>query len=106
MKKLYRFSVDYGRMGDIESVFTEDDAVVSKCIGKEVYFGEILGKHSNISVELEESQFEVLSDDPIVIDIIEKYIGETGHNPIGYIDYEVYEDDGEDEDESDDEDCD
>lgn len=82
MKKLYKFYKYFGRMGSIESVFVANDADVARFIGKEVYFGEILGKHSEVYFDLEESQFEVLSEDERVICVIEEYVGSVGHNPI------------------------
>lgn len=86
MRKLYKFHWDCGRHGEVKCFFIEDDAVVKKCLGVRVYFGEILGKHSEIFGKLEEHDLEVLTDDQNVIDIIEKYIGKSfGHNPLNYL---------------------
>ncbi|ADQ53308.1 hypothetical protein 65p300 [Aeromonas phage 65] len=48
MLKLYRFYWDAGRGGSVEGLFVEDSEVVEKYIGSDVYFGEILGKHSEV----------------------------------------------------------
>lgn len=63
MKKLYRFSWDCGRAGEVEGVFIADAETVTKAIGSSVYFGEILGKHSEVYGTLEEKDLKVLSDD-------------------------------------------
>jgi hypothetical protein len=83
MLKLYRFHWDCGRMGDVTGVFVEDDATVAKAIGKEVYFGEILGKHSEIVGPLNETDLTVLTDDQEFIAKAKKYgLSGFGHNPI------------------------
>ena len=83
MKKLFRFYWDCGRMGELHGLFVEDDAVVRQYIGHDVYFGEVLGKHSEICGKLEEKDCVALTDDQ---DFIQKAIDfglvPTGFNPI------------------------
>ena len=97
MKALYRLHVDWGRAGDVEGLFIAEKKEVEDAIGKEVYFGEILGKHSEIYGELEEKDVEMLCDDQKFISQVEKYIGGgtlSGYNPLEYL----WEDeDGQDE---------
>lgn len=81
-KLLYKFYWDVGRMGEVESFFIADPNAVKKAIGRQVYFGEILGKHSEVEGELEEADFEAISDDQEFIAKFEKIIGETGYNPL------------------------
>jgi hypothetical protein len=88
MKTLYRFELDCGRMGTLEGVFVADDSIVTASLGKTVYFGEVLGKHSEVMCTLEEGHFTLLSQDSNVCDIIEEYIGSTGYNPLSYLDEE------------------
>ena len=57
MKKLYKFYWDCGRQGDIESIFIATEKDIKANIGEEVYFGEILGKHSEIYGILEEGSY-------------------------------------------------
>ena len=86
MQKLYRFYDDYGRMGTLEGIFVEEDWRVEKAYGKTVYFGEVLGKHSDVWTDLEKSNMGVLTDDQ---DFIKKYleiVGESGYNPLVYLD--------------------
>ena len=83
MRKLYKFSADCGRMGYIEGTLIEDDDLVAKCIGQKVYFGEILGKHSDIRWDLKESDLVVLTDDQQFIEKAIKFgLAPMGHSPI------------------------
>ena len=68
MKAVYRLNVDYGRMGNITGVFVEKKSLVDMLInyGVGVYFGEILGKHSEVIVMIEENMIEIIT---IVVNI-------------------------------------
>lgn len=85
---LWKFFWDCGRRGEVEGIFKATREDVENAIGKEVYFGEILGKHSEVCGTLEDGECELISDDPIyVINAVE-----IGYNPLDYI-----EDEEEDE---------
>lgn len=73
------------RGGSVESIFVATQEQIDSIIGKRVYFGEILGKHSEVIGDLESCEFEVLSEDQDFIEKFEKIIGDTGHNPISYL---------------------
>ena len=86
MKKLYRYSRDCGRMGDLEGLFVADDKRdIGPAIGRRIYFGEILGKHSEVIVDLRVEDLTVLSDDQIFIEQFERCRCWSGHNPLRYI---------------------
>lgn len=86
MKTLYKFNQNYGRMGDLEGIFIAEDSEVAKAIGRRVYFGEVLGKHSEIYSELQEDDIKALTTDAAAIEVIEKYLnGGTGWNPMDYV---------------------
>jgi len=88
MRKLYRFFWDCGRMGEIEGLFIAEESQVNKTIGKELYFGEILGKHSEIQGKLEMNELTVISEDQEFIDKIAGVFGTTdlcGYNPLDHI---------------------
>lgn len=88
MLKLYKFYWDCGRMGDVEGLFIADDEYVKAQIGKTVYFGEILGKHSEVYGTLDEDDLQVLSDDKEFIEKIISIFGDNlpiGYNPLSYI---------------------
>ena len=97
MKKIYKFHADCGRMGHLESIFVAEEEEVKDVIGRDVYFGEVLGKHSEVGGVIEENEITVLSDDQ---DFVKKFIeimGDgtiSGHNPLDY-----YEGDDEKEEE-------
>lgn len=50
-------------------------------VGKDVYFGEILGKHSEVYGTIEEGEITLESDDPLVV----KNAVESGYNPLDYL---------------------
>ncbi len=85
MKKIYRMYVEIYRMGEIESVFIADEKELKALIGKELDFGEILGKHSDIHFKLKEEYIEIITDDQDKIKIVEELdILPTGYPPFDY----------------------
>ena len=99
MKKLYSFYWDCGRMGDLQGLFIAEESEVQKILGKEVYFGEVLGKHSEVSGTVDDEDIEVKSEDQEKVEWLENLLGSTvsGYNPLDY--YEPSEDEEESEDE-------
>jgi hypothetical protein len=87
MKTLYKFNFSCGRKGDLYGLFIEDSDEVQKLIesGKEICFGEVLGKHSNICGPVEVSDVTKITDDPVVIKIVEDYKLCVGYNPFNYL---------------------
>lgn len=103
-KKLYKFYGNCGRMGDLSGLFVAEEAEIKSSIGKTVYFGEVLGKHSDISLCLSEDDYTELTDDLDFITKFEAFGCQSGHNPLDYLDEEDEYDDEDDEDEEEDED--
>lgn len=86
MKKLYRLHIDCGRMGDVTGVFVADATKMAAAIGKQVYFGEILGKHSEICGTLGADEVVELTDDQAFIAQFEVYLPRgSGYNPLHYL---------------------
>lgn len=81
---IWEFYWDCGRSGDVEGFFRATKAEIEDTIGKEVYFGEILGKHSEVYGVLEEGDLKLISDDPVVVNTYNT----SGYNPLEYIRYE------------------
>ena len=81
MKTVYKFQWDCGRQGEVEGLFISNPETVERAIGETVYFGEILGKHSEIYGDLEAKDLKVVSVDEAVIAFIEEH-GPFGHNPL------------------------
>jgi hypothetical protein len=102
MKTLYKFSYDCGRMGSLDGLFVAESDDLVAAYGHQVHFGEVLGKHSDVSVRLDESQFTAISIDPEKITWLLDIIGTdtiSGFNPLSYMD-----EDEDDEDEHEDDD--
>lgn len=90
MKLLYKFSWDCGRMGDVEGLFVSTNEEVAGLIGKEVYFGEILGKHSEVYGVIEEGEITEVDIDSEAVAQVAEVLGDTwaGYNPFHYIEEE------------------
>lgn len=108
MKNLYSFYWDCGRMGDLSGLFVATQEEVDNLIGKEVYFGEVLGKHSEIYGTINEDHVVLVSDEQDKVEWLVRVSGGnesiTGFNPLDYVE-ESYDDVDEDwlpEDEDDD----
>ena len=88
MKVIAKFFWECGRSGDVEGIFTCEKETLHNAYGREVYFGEILGKHSDVSGTLEEDAITILSDDQDFIQKFEDILGAgtvSGYNPLDYI---------------------
>lgn len=81
---LYKFYWDCGRQGDVEGIFKAKKSFIESVIGNEIYFGEILGKHSEVYGTLDEEDLEIISEDPIVV----MNTPESGYNPLEYMQFE------------------
>lgn len=55
--KLWKFSEYYGRMGNVEGLFIASEEEVDKFLDKRnICFGEVLGKHSEVDVYFEKGK--------------------------------------------------
>jgi len=90
MENLYRFTRDFGRMGDLEGLFISTEQEVKSAIGKKVYFGEVLGKHSEVYCVLEDKDIAEVPVLKSTVEDMEKHIGVSisGYNPLDYISHE------------------
>lgn len=82
MRKVYRWAWHTSRCGSLMGIFTADEAEVEAAIGKDVYFGEVLGKHSDVHGTIERSEFEVVAEDASFVEAFDKFGCATGYNPI------------------------
>jgi hypothetical protein len=96
MKLLVQFCWNCGRQGDVKGLFVVDRDELEKGYGREVYFGEILGKHSEIYGTLDREDIAVKSDDQEFIGKVEELLGSTlsGYNPFDYMREEEEESEG------------
>jgi hypothetical protein len=90
---LVSFFKDCGRSGDIQGLFITTKEKLMSSIGKTAYFGEILGKHSDVTVKLTEEDFEIKSEDWDFIDKLMDLLDAdiSGYNPLNYIDHDTEE---------------
>lgn len=79
---VYHFSHYQPRGYDVEGTFVATDEEVAAVIGKTVHFGEICGKHSDVSVVPTEQSMTLLTDNPDVVDAFVKFGFASGHNPV------------------------
>jgi exosome complex RNA-binding protein Rrp4 len=83
---IYKLIVDCGRMGDLNGVFEATPNQIQELMGKKVNFGEVLGKHSDVSVVIDENCVVHLTDDEEFIKKAKTYgLIPTGHNPFDYL---------------------
>ncbi len=95
MLKLYSFHWDCGRSGDLDGLFVAEEDQVESAIGKRLYFGEVLGKHSDVEGILEASDLEEVSSEQDKITWLVDLLGTSisGFNPLEALVEEDEEDD-------------
>lgn len=81
-KAIYNFHFDCGRMGDLTGSFVAEKKEIEWLInsGLEVYFGEVLGKHSEIHGPIDSTDITMISDDFKLT----KNHTNSGYNPLHY----------------------
>ena len=83
---LYKFRWLCHSGGSVQGMFVSTENEIYKHLGCDVQFGEILGKHSEVSGTLDLEDLTVISEDQ---DFIEKFVevvgSSTGYNPLDYI---------------------
>lgn len=86
MEGIYKMHIDCGRMGSLESVFIADEAATNWLIssGIQVYFGEVLGKHSEVYTAITERDLKLVTTEENVVKLFEKHGLESGFNPFNY----------------------
>jgi hypothetical protein len=82
--RLYRWTADFGRSGILDGLFFDDCRLIETLKGNDVYFGEVLGKHSEITYELRTEDFECIELDFDTLKMLYETLGQTasGFNPI------------------------
>jgi hypothetical protein len=87
-------------MGELEGIFVAEPQEVKRLIdsGKELYFGEVLGKHSEISGVVSVENFIFVTDEEEIVNFFEIHEMATGINPLSYFEEEGAEDDINEED--------
>jgi hypothetical protein len=60
---LYRWSASFGRMGHLNGISLCTASKLRRAAGHVVFFGEVLGKHSEVFYEVDEADFYALTSD-------------------------------------------
>lgn len=91
--RLWKFCWDCGRSGFIDGLFLASSKDVEELLGKQIYFGEVLGKHSEIYGTIDEGDIKQIEVDAATID------GLTPHGPTlsGYNPFDYYEEEEEED---------
>jgi hypothetical protein len=97
--------LDYGRSGSIDGLFvvSREDFDLAVKHNPNVYFGEVLGKHSEVCPDFNEIDFEVLSEEQDKIEWFEQAIGCSGYNPFDKLEENDWKDNLEELDEDEEE---
>jgi len=77
--KLYRFHWDCGRQGWLEGIIAADPVEVQAAMNKEIYFGEVLGKHSEIYGPLGEEDIHAVEASEDQIDWLVRVFASNRH---------------------------
>lgn len=88
-KYLWSFYWDCGRSGDLDGLFVATEEEINNAIGNRVWFGEALGKHSEVYGDLEEGDIKKINISPEAVEEVSKHLGTTwsGWNPLNYVEY-------------------
>ena len=92
--RLWKYDVDCGRMGDVHGLFVATQDELDDIIGRECHFGEILGKHSEVSVDVCNDDFKMLDVDTETIKKLIKAVGNdtiSGYNPLDYMENDDFD---------------
>jgi hypothetical protein len=82
---VYRYSEHFGRGGTLSGVFTATAAEVAAAMGRKVYFGEVLGKHSDVRTTLAPADITLMSDAPEAVAVVDSLGLATGMNPLAVL---------------------
>jgi hypothetical protein len=100
--KIYNFYMNFGRMGHLSGMFVVNDSgekqlkdlIESKT---KVYFGEVLGKHSEVYTSIPEDSITPVEATENEVEVVCRVLGVstkynystiTGFNPLDYLDRE------------------
>ncbi len=84
MKTIYKFEVDYGRHGSLSGIFSCEKEEIESLIGKEIHFGDVLGKHSEVILILQKEHLTEVTNDEKFVELFDEYNLQKGFNPLDY----------------------
>ena len=85
-RAIFKMNFDCGRSGSLAGVFVQEKEMVKVLVesGMDIYFGEVLGKHSEVYGPLKESEITMLTDSPEVVDMFVQHGLSSGFDPFEY----------------------
>lgn len=88
MKSLYKYYYECGRQGELVGVFVATEEEIERLKGVTVDFGEVLGKHSDVSDEDVLSHISIVTSDQDFLNHAEELqiSLDSGINPLDYLD--------------------
>lgn len=97
-KILCRYEQDFGRSGDLDGLFITTKETLDfffTALNGYVYFGEALGKHSEVYGELEQDNIKILCEDQERVNWLQDLLGTSlsGYNPLDYCNIHTQEHD-------------
>lgn len=84
-KGIYRFAYNCGRMGKLSGLFIATAAAIERAKGRTVCLGEVLGKHSEIDVDID-TTVTLVTQDADAVAMFEHHNLTTGYDPLEYLD--------------------
>lgn len=86
MKALYKMDFECGGNGSLQGLFIADTLDVKYLVDNKigVYFGEVLGKHSEVYGWVAKKEIKKITTDEIAIKVVEKHGLENGYDPFEY----------------------
>lgn len=86
-KYLWNFFWDCGRSGSVSGLFVATEKEVEEAINQHVYFGEILGKHSEVYGTIDEGDITKVKVSSEAVEEIATILGAnwSGYNPLDYV---------------------
>ena len=86
-KLLVKYHEDFGRMGSLDGLFICTKTQLESIKNLDIYFGEVLGKHSEIISDEAYKHCEIVQTKDGDIEVLERLLGEgtiSGFNPLDY----------------------
>ena len=86
-KAVFKYEGDCGRSGYLYGLFIAEKKEVDSLIRerKHVYFGEVLGKHSEIEGTIEKGEITLITEDQNIVKLVSDLKMEVGYNPLDYV---------------------
>lgn len=85
MRGIYRYYLDCGRMGYLEGLFVAELSAVEALVGKTCYYGEALGKHSEIDDDEPRANTTLVSAQEQHLATFDELGLSVGFNPLDYV---------------------